>query len=248
MERSTTVGTDLLAWVPPSIARSRRRLVLGSWVLGSALGVAAMFAWSSLHLPVLLSIGLLSACTLITGPGAELLTRWSANRLAMRRLRGCVTEAPRLRALSALSDGELVRVQGTISFTAQQAERSALPAGVAFLRQVAKNRIRERATDFSLVDDEAGEVHIVVADARLVRASGEPWGATPCTLRVGDRVEVLGRKTRVVDAMQSERLERQEPIRTALTGSRDLPLVLIPLGPAQLSAPDDRRTLPAPLG
>ena len=43
----------------------------------------------------------------------------------------------------------------------------------------------------------------------------------------GDQVEVLGHKTRIIDAGVEERLMREEPYRAALQSSEHQPLIIV---------------------
>src|SRR5262249_537417 len=45
----------------------------------------------------------------------------------------------------------------------------------------------------------------------------------------GDRVEVVGYKTRTVDATVATRLERDTPLRVTLRGGKELPLIISPI-------------------
>ncbi len=120
--------------------------------------------------------------------------------------------------------------------------------------------VYEAAFDFGLVDESGEEVLLDVADARLI-VSDEKFQKLPAgaalervwalvsespeqskrpSLRVsevvvldGDRVEVVGYKTRVVDVSVAERMERDTPLRATLRSGAESPL-LITLSPHRL--------------
>lgn len=75
------------------------------------------------------------------------------------------------------------------------------------------------------------ELDKIMARRRQRRARGKNVGrvrVAEALLRDGDEVEVLGYKSRTIDAMVAARLERDTPYRATLRGGQALPLLVAP--------------------
>ena len=244
VERISIVKRGELEWLPEEARASKRKANRWSWGLGTVVTFAGSYLWAMSHMQGAAAMGAWMVFLVLTGPGANLITNRVAGRWTMERLRRLATDTERLHELGGIGDGELVRARGRVKLRAEQERGSPLPPGVVFLRRRAKKEVQERAVEFSLVDETLGEVWVDVANARLLHPSGEQERLGDHTLRVGDRIEVLGWKNRTIDRSMAERLDRQEPVRIVLRAGRSLPLLIIPMGPAELSAATERPALP----
>jgi hypothetical protein len=245
VERTSIGKRDELEWLPEQAQASKRTVNKWSW----GLGTVAMFVGSYLcvmsHLQGAAAIGAWLVFLIVTGPGANLITNRIAGRRAMERLRRLATDTEHLHQLGGIGDGELVRARGRVKLRAAEELAPPMPPGAVFVRRRTKTEVQERAIDFSLVDETLGEVWVDVGSARLLHPSGEQERLGDLTLRVGDQVEVLGWKSRTIDPSLGDRLDRQDPVRVVLRAGRSLPLLIVPIGPAVLTASTERPALPS---
>jgi len=263
LRRTCTLAEDL-AWVPGRGV---------SWVRG------AVLAGASLAIVALIAAGLLVGwragcwiCLLpIAGgawPFAATLGDRLARRFALARLQKVARGELPLGALRSRADGELVHVRGRVRTlrtirglvgdapavyrrTLVFDDHHVTDATIRY-RWVPRDLVDEEAVDFMLASDDARDVRISVAEARLLEPDPVPGAASedvrarlvsrgPVTdgwlehsallvaeslLRDGDEVEVVGFKARAVDPTLQERLARETPFVTVLESGPGLPLLI----------------------
>jgi hypothetical protein len=154
-------------------------------------------------------------------------------RLVQSRLRATVdalrADRATARQLVGYRDGEVVRVRGTV----RRGPDGGLPGDldVVFERVlagatlIARGTITERAVDFILLDEEGEELTVDVSEARLVHVFPERRDER-VQVRVGHRVEVIGRKHRIVDP-EAEPSLREAAMRVVLRAPLSAPLLIV---------------------
>jgi hypothetical protein len=162
---------------------------------------------------------------------------WHARRRreAVAALAG---DAESLHSLLALGDGELVRVRGRIIGPAA-APTGAMSENVVWQREVSATQsvpgkmrfvplrdVHERAVDFLITDDAGEPCWVDVSDARLLWLDDRQHGFGQYELRVGDLVDVIGRKDRRVDTRAGVGYGRDAPTLNALRASATRPLLV----------------------
>ena len=149
-------------------------------------------------------------------------------------LRGEAHDIGSARLLSASTDGELVRLRG-IARALDGRSVAGFPDFV-FVAEITPSKttrdfdlVVDRAVEFLLVDEGGASVLIDVANARYLHGIERVGDPTAVGVRIGDRIEVIGRKGRRVD-QSMERMERDMPERATIGESKNVPLLIIPIG------------------
>jgi hypothetical protein len=76
---------------------------------------------------------------------------------------------------------------------------------------------------------ETVQLVMIRREKRRARGKSDKLQAGELMLRDGDRIEILGYKSRTVDPTVHDRLERETPFRATLRGGRELPLLIAPI-------------------
>jgi hypothetical protein len=234
-----------LDWLPRSFQVRRRVLIIGFAVATAAL------AFSLAHSASVWVMFAIFGVVSVLGEVAQNRLLGRLNRADLNRL---VKRADTLRQLAAAADGERVRVRGRILLRGEGVESEPgwnIPPKVVHACRaelVMSQRdfvVHERGVDFFLVDGSGEEIFVEIEGARLV--SPQLFGeraASGQILKEGDTVDVVGVKKRRVDQTVTDRLERQEPMRTVLRSGADLPLLIIPIVEERALAGAQRKALP----
>ncbi len=213
---------------------------------------ALVYYYSSLTAPLLWPLAGLIAATTAGFAGAS---AWR-KRQRRKEIEALAGNPEKLRGLLARDDGELVRVRGRILGPASSSTSSALEGDVVWQREVSREwyrllrtkipltgnlrNVSERAVDFLIADEEGEPCWVDVASARLMSFDDHHHQLGLHALRIGDLVDVIGRKDRRVDPRAGVGYGRDAPTMNALRASPTRPLLIFKIE-------NELPRLPAPL-
>jgi hypothetical protein len=224
LDRTTRFASDL-DWLWPEARVRYRWFQVGGAVTASVLFFSAVLGAHWLFDIPSLTLAFVASGGVPFAPmaGARVGRRWALRDLRRRSDR--LAEAVTVRQLGGRVDGDIVRVRGIVKRGA--AALSDSPDGCVFERAIIGQLERERAVDFVLVDENGEELMVEVADARLTHFFDRGDRDNCSRVWVGDAIEVVGRKSRIVDP-NVDRLPRQDPVRAVLRAPLPDPLLIVP--------------------
>jgi hypothetical protein len=252
MERSTTALTALQQdWQLEEVAATWTRPAVSeaAWFVGTL--SLMVYCYSSLaHFSCWPLAGLI-ATTAASFVGARVWRR----KLVRKAITALAGDPESLRSLLARGDGELVRVRGRVIGPAASQASVTLSEGVVWQREVSREwyrllhtkipltgnlrNVHERAVDFLIADEEGEPCWVDVSDARFMSLDDRHHLVGQHELRIGDLVDLIGRKDRRVDPRAGVGYGRDAPTMNALRASPTRPLLVFKVehGPLRLPAP-----------
>jgi len=215
VERRELVAKE---WKFPAFRKVERRLLLERHAIVFVASVAVGVGLRMIGVPreiTRATFGILNAFA----PSVIARIRPGRRRGALRKLAG---DPARILHLAQRDDGELVRMSGVIRGPARTEDQA--PDAPVWDRRRDGDHLVEVMVDF-IVDDESGaSAWVDVSGARVVLLGED---RRHFSLRVGDRVDIVGRKDRGMHRLGAQGLRRDEPEIVLLRAGAKLPLLII---------------------